>query len=324
MFGRECETDGGVVQEAMQNEELHKALLDQLEEGVYLVDRARRILYWNTGAERISGYLAHEVAGHFCHGDLMMHCNVDGAILCGSGCPLSAVMQDGRSRRCTAFLRHRLGHRVPVHIYSKAIYDSKGALIGALELFEEAQASRAAIHALQPFGCLDDLTGAANRDYGEMRVRQALEGLNMFEIPFGWIRIGLDNVEDLEQRYGRGMIDAALKMIASTVDGNLGALDVLTRWNRTELRVEVHYSSRVELAEIAEKLVVLVRASSVDWWGDRRRVTVSITGGTAEHGDTLESLESRIDEVFKSCLVDGGNRAALAHRKEGQGPECLP
>jgi len=37
--------DHAVVTQALRDAELHKALLDQLEEGIYMVDRERRILY---------------------------------------------------------------------------------------------------------------------------------------------------------------------------------------------------------------------------------------------------------------------------------------
>ncbi|HMD47615.1 MAG TPA: GGDEF domain-containing protein, partial [Bryobacteraceae bacterium] len=176
---------------------------------------------------------------------------------------------------------------------------------------ETSAPARHVLWQLQNFGCLDELTTAANRRYGEMRVRHALEGLNEFGIPFGWLRIALDNTEPLEQRYGYGMIDAAMKMIAGTLDGNLGSLDVLTRWAKTEFRIEVHYSVRLELGEVAEKLVALVRLSTLDWWGDRVRVSISAGGATAEPGDTLESVESRVAGVLESCQASGGDRAAV-------------
>jgi GGDEF domain-containing protein len=158
---------------------------------------------------------------------------------------------------------------------------------------------------------VDEATGAAVRKYGELRVGQALEALNAFDIPFGWLRIGLDKAEILERGFGHGIIDAAMKTVAHTVDGNLGPLDVLTRWDSTEFRVEVHYSSRFELAEMTEKLVTLIRASNLDWWGDRRRFTASIAGGAAQRGDTLASLETRVAGVFESCRAGGGNCAAV-------------
>ncbi len=298
----------------MGDSTLHRALLDQLDAGIYIVDRDRRILYWNSGAERISGYPAHEVSGHFCHGDLLMHCDNEGGSLCGKRCPLTAVMQDGRPRECTIFLRHRQGHRVPVHVRSRAIHDAQGASIGAVEIFEEAVApARGALSALQPFGCLDATTCAVNRKYGEMRVRQSLEALDLFEIPFGWLRVGLDGAEALEHRGGHGIVDAALQVIAATLDRNLGSFDVLTRWDRTEFRIEVSHCSRLELADLAEKLLTLVRASSLEWWGDRLRVGISIAAGNAEHGDRLETLEARVGEVFESVQAGGGDRFAIAH-----------
>ena len=44
-------------------DDFYKTLLDNLYDGVYFVDRDRRITYWNKGAERITGYAAREVEG---------------------------------------------------------------------------------------------------------------------------------------------------------------------------------------------------------------------------------------------------------------------
>jgi hypothetical protein len=77
----------------------------------------------------------------------------------------------------------------------------KGPSSERLETFEETSAqARHALWRLGSFGCLDELTTAANHRYGEMRVRQAIEGLSEFRIPFGWLRIGLDQTEEFERR----------------------------------------------------------------------------------------------------------------------------
>jgi GGDEF domain-containing protein len=145
----------------------------------------------------------------------------------------------------------------------------------------------------------------------EMKVRHALEGLNEFCIPFWLVAHYAQRYRTLEHRYGYGRVDAAMKMIAGTLDGNLGPLDVLTRSAKTEFRVEVYYSSRLELADIAAKLVSLVRVSTLDWWGDRVRVSISVGGALAEHRDTLESVEARAASVLEGCQASGGNRAAV-------------
>jgi diguanylate cyclase (GGDEF)-like protein len=310
------DADESIIQLALLDHRLHKALLEQLDEGVCIVDRDHRILYWNGGAERISGYFAHDVAGQFSHGDLLMHCESDGSLLPGSGpgSPVEAAMLDGRPHASMVFLRHREGYRFLVQLQARPIHDAHGSVVGALEVFQEAVAPR--VHRrqqLEAFGCSDSSTRAANRKYGEMMVRHALEALNAFEAPFGWLRIGLDGAPDLDRGYGHAMVDAAVKMIAATLDRNLASLDVLTRWEPVEFRVEVSRCSRSELAAAAERLRLLVSASTLEWWGDRLRVTVSVGGATAEPGDTIESLEQRVGQVFEGCLASGGDRSAVAH-----------
>jgi diguanylate cyclase (GGDEF)-like protein/PAS domain S-box-containing protein len=305
-----------VIQLALLDAGLHKDLLDQLDEGVCMVDRDHRILYWNRGAERITGYLAHEVAGQFSHGDLLMHCETDGSLLpgAGSGSPVVAALRDGRAHETSVFLLHREGHRLLVQLQAHPIHDASGGIAGVLEVFDEVAAP---LHRrgreLEAVGCSDCRTRAANRKFGEMMVQHALEAFHAFEIPFGWLRIALDGASNLDRGYGHGMVDAAVKMISATLDRSLGPLDVLTHWDEAEFRVEVSHCSRSELAATAERLRLLVRSSTLEWWGDRLGVTVSVGGAIAEPGDTLESLEHRVSEVYEDCHAGGGDRAAIAH-----------
>jgi diguanylate cyclase (GGDEF)-like protein/PAS domain S-box-containing protein len=309
-----ADADEAIIQLALLDCRMYRALLDRLAAGVCMVDRDHRILYWNGGAERISGYLAHEVAGQFSHGDLLLHCENDGSPLPGQPSAFPGAILDGKQRDCTVLLRHREGHRVLVHFQSRPIQDANGTMVGALEVFEEAPARRINRRSQQEtFGCSDSSLRAANRHYGEMMLRHALEALNAFEIPFGWLRVGLDGAPDLDRGYGHGMVDAAVKMIAAALDGNLAPVDVLTRWEPGEFQVEIGGCSRGELASAAERLRLLVRASSLEWWGDRLGLTVSIGGATAEPGDTIASLEERVAPVYEGCLASGGDRSAVAH-----------
>lgn len=309
--------DEKIMQLALCDPALHRALLDQLDEGVCMVDRDHRILYWNRGAERISGYFAHEVGGQFSHGDLLMQCENDGSL--GPRVAPEELAPGGQNYESTVYLRHREGYRVLVQLQSRPIRDAQGVVVGALEVFEDAVA--AAVHRrhhLADCEYLDSSTRAATRNYGEMMLRHALEAWNTFEIPFGWLRVGLDGAQDLDSGYGHAMVEAAVKLIAATLDRNLASLDVLTRWDTAEFRVEVNRCTRSELAAAADRLRLLVRASTLEWWGDRLRVTVSVGGATAESGDTMESLEERVGHVYESCLASGGDRVAIAHLSGGR------
>lgn len=61
---------------------LPQSLLDQLYDGVYFVDRSRRITYWNKAAERLTGYEAQEVIGKRCADGVMVHVDGEGRQLC--------------------------------------------------------------------------------------------------------------------------------------------------------------------------------------------------------------------------------------------------
>src|SRR5579863_7241972 len=320
-----ADTGEAVIQLALLDAGLHKDLLDQLDEGVCIVDRDHRILYWNRGAERITGYLTHEVAGQFSHGDLLMHCETDGSLLPGAGSesPVLAALRDDKAHQTSVFLLHREGHRLLVQLQAHPIHDASGGIAGVLELFEEIAVP---LHrrASDAVGCSDPHTRATNRKFGEMMVRHALEAFNVFDIPFGWLRIALDGAANLDRGYGHGMVEAAVKMISATLDRSLGPLDVFTHWAPADFRVEVSRCSRSELAATAERLRLLVRASTLEWWGDRLGVTVSVGGATAEPGDTLASLEDRVGQVYEGCRASGGDRSAIAHLIGSGAERCSP
>ena len=55
------------------NPESYRSILESLPTGAYLIDRDRRIILWSDGAETLTGYFRHEVIGHCCADDLLMH-----------------------------------------------------------------------------------------------------------------------------------------------------------------------------------------------------------------------------------------------------------
>src|SRR5579862_2286480 len=51
--------------------EIYRRVLESLQTGIYLVDQTQKILFWNDGAERITGHLRQDVLGRFCVEDLL-------------------------------------------------------------------------------------------------------------------------------------------------------------------------------------------------------------------------------------------------------------
>ena len=317
---------GAVLQRAFGDAELLRPLLHDLQASVYIVDRKRRIVYWNRAAEQSTGYLRHEVADRYCHQDLLMHCDVEGEVLCGRRCPLAGVLEDGKPRECAAFLRHKAGHRVPVRVRTRPVHGAEGEVIGALEAFETAMApGRTGLAPKEEDGRLDQGTGALDRAYGELQLTHALHAASWFNLALGWIRVELDGADSLAHRYGHGLIDAAMRMMARTLDANVGSRDEVIRWDRTAFSVLVHDASPAQLADLAGKLAVMVRASNVEWWGEPLCVTSSVAASKAGSSDSFRSIEDRVVRLVERCRARGGNRAEYDFDPgEQPGPFCTP
>ncbi|QIV77999.1 PAS domain-containing protein [Fervidobacterium pennivorans] len=63
--------------------------LDELEIPAYVVDKNRRIVFWNKQATKLTGYEANEVVGKFCAEQVLNHVDRTGIPVCNTElCPL--------------------------------------------------------------------------------------------------------------------------------------------------------------------------------------------------------------------------------------------
>jgi two-component system cell cycle response regulator len=115
----------------------YKDLVDNMCDGLYLVDRDIKISFWNNAAERITGFMAQEVIGSHCFDNILIHVDDKGHKLCQGGCPLATTMEDGGPREAEVYLHHKDGHRVPVSVRSTPWRNATGEVIGGIEIFTD-------------------------------------------------------------------------------------------------------------------------------------------------------------------------------------------
>jgi PAS domain S-box-containing protein len=263
--------------------QLYRSILESLPAAVYVVDRERRILLWNGQAEQVSGYKRHEVIGRACRDDILMHCNEHGTILCGEACPLAETMHDGRPREVEVYMRHKLGHRVPVRMRAVVVRNESGSIIGAAELFEEI--------AVIPSRVLDrpsieTLLHAQCVDYGERH------------IPFGILLIEIDGPR-VDRMYGHPAEDGVTAELTATVSQCMRREDRLGWWSENRLLAILPNCWPPALAEAAESLRELVAQTTVPWWGDRLKLAVKVGRADAHDGDSAEALVARCERAIE-------------------------
>jgi diguanylate cyclase (GGDEF)-like protein/PAS domain S-box-containing protein len=281
--------------------------------GVYLVDRERRIVFWNDGAERISGFHPHEAIGRCCGDGLLVHSDERNVAMCGSACPLTDVMRDGHSRSATVFLRHRDGYRVPVRIHAFAVRDGDGHIVGAAESFDEVrpESGAAQLEEIGEDGCLHDFDA---EDDG-LLTAGLLDNLDEFarrNVPFSVLCIQLHGVDHIRTKLGRQAAEKMLWVVAQTLSTSLGATDLIRRLQADRLAVILEDCPREAIAEVAGRLKDLSRLASIQWWGDNVSATLSIGGAAAHPGDTPESIMNRAKQALDACIASGGDHVNVA------------
>ncbi|MFW5944721.1 MAG: adenylate/guanylate cyclase domain-containing protein [Bacteroidota bacterium] len=124
--------------------------LDILYEGVYIVDKEKNILFWNKGAEKITGYSAGEMTGMQWGEETLNLQDPNGHNLCIESCPLEKALK-GETIECKLFPKNKRGNRIPVAIYATPLKDSNGNITGAIEIFRDVSTEEKIRHLEEKF-----------------------------------------------------------------------------------------------------------------------------------------------------------------------------
>ncbi|MCK5812462.1 MAG: sensor domain-containing diguanylate cyclase [Clostridiales bacterium] len=295
----------------MINSSVYKNILDNVFEGVYFVDKKRKILYWNKGAERITGYLAKDVTNSFCFDNILNHVDVSGNELCLNGCPLHATIEDKKIRKAFVYLSHKNGHRVPVTIQTIPI-EENNKIIGAVEVFRDESKKDSTIvkdmEVLRELSLYDQLTNLPNRRYTNNFLRSRKNEQLLLNIPIGILFIDIDNFKDINDLYGHDVGDEVLEMIAKVFTNTVRSTDLIGRFGGEEF-IGVFCGVKQDILNIiAEKIRMLVEKSYILKDNKRISITISIGATMIKKNDTVKDALKRADKLLLTSKKSGKNR----------------
>jgi diguanylate cyclase (GGDEF)-like protein/PAS domain S-box-containing protein len=292
----------------------YEKLLNNMQDGVYFVNRERKITYWNEGAERLAGYAAEEVRGKHCFENLLAHVDERGRPLCTAGCPLSGVMVDGRPRDSQMYLRHKQGHRIPVRVRVLPMRNNAGDIVGAVGVLSDATARgeiERRVNELEHLAFRDPLTGLANRRHLELKIEQGLQDHRLLGRLYGLLMIDLDRFKQINDTHGHGVGDDLLKAVGKTLGHNLRTVDLVGRWGGEEFLALVPDLDVTEVGDLAERCRVLIAQSSVSIDSARVSVTASIGATLLDHVDCPKSAIRRADQLMYQSKSWGGDHTTM-------------
>jgi diguanylate cyclase (GGDEF)-like protein/PAS domain S-box-containing protein len=291
------------------DKQFYQHLLDQVSDGVYFIDLDRRITYWNGGAERITGYSAQEVLGHSCAEGILRHVNGVGRQLCGHGCPLVAVMKDGKPREAHVYLHHKNGHRVPVVMRGQALRDPDGEIVGSVEVFSSLQGNP---YVGTPQDRKDDsrdpVTGLSSRRFGELHLQTLMQAVSEQATTLGVLYVDADHFKHVNDTFGHKTGDAVLRMVSQSLVNGLRRGDIPVRWGGEEFVALLPGIDDAGLGAVAERVRMLVENSWIQQGETQVRVTVSVGATMAVPAESADDVADRADRLMYSSKRAGRNR----------------
>ena len=291
-----------------------KGVLDSLYDGLYVLNREGKIVYWNRSAERLTGFRAEEVLGCCCSDNILVHVDGGGNSICHNGCPMAATLEDGLPREMEVYLHHKSGHRVPVLVRTTALFNESGEIVGSAEIFSDNSRYREIAEEnqrLRDLALIDELTQVGNRRYGEARLVEMASDARRYGWTFGAVFVDVDHFKECNDDYGHDVGDLVLRMVAQTLRNSLRSSDFVCRWGGEEFLCIIKNIGLEELSGIAEKFRVLVQESMLQAAGRTIRVTVSVGGSLGSESESWSRLVARADRAMYESKRAGRNRVTI-------------
>lgn len=155
-----------MISSKFENTNLAELLLESMADGVFALDELGRIILWNPAMERISGYQASEVMGQGCG---LLGFNRCYGRSCPTGIEECQIFSLGELQAKECFLRHKLGHDVPVVKSAQVVRGDQEQCLGVVEtvtdlseLFKARQKAEQALFKLGEIHRLDKIIGQSH------------------------------------------------------------------------------------------------------------------------------------------------------------------
>jgi diguanylate cyclase (GGDEF)-like protein/PAS domain S-box-containing protein len=278
--------------------DIYHGILESLSAGLCVIDLQKRIVLWSEGAERMTGRHRHEVLGHSCVGEPLLHCDHKDCEWCNEDCPLARAMKTSQPTEALAFLYHKHGHEIPVWVRATPVRNVHGSIVGAVATFEEPQPA-SADHREQSGsrpGCIDETTGVASRMMTQARLREAVANFAELQIPVAVLRLRIEGLDQFRSRFGPDAASSLLRLVARTLESSVWVSDFVGKWNPDEFLVILNGCREEALQSVRERVRRMLASDGIEWWGERHSLPVSIGQVAAETGDSPESLMARLEQ----------------------------
>jgi diguanylate cyclase (GGDEF)-like protein/PAS domain S-box-containing protein len=296
-----------------------RGALYSLYDGICFVDKEKKILFWNNGIAKHTGYDSSEVMGTDSWENILKPIDTGGAPLSGDCCPVTQTLRDGKVREMEVYLTHKKKHTVPVYLRIAPVNDHGVGAVVAMEILSDTSPKftlSKRLNELERAALVDPLTGLPNRRYMEMSLQSSFEELQRYRWPFGVLFIDIDHFKNINDTYGHDAGDRLMRTVGNTMLHSLRPFDQMGQWGGEKFLAILVNIDKGNLYSVAHRTRLIIERSTIVLGEKNIRVTVSIGATRAYTWDTVNTVIQRADHLLYQSKQSGRNCVSMQWNSE--------
>ncbi|MFW6250196.1 MAG: histidine kinase N-terminal 7TM domain-containing protein [Alkalispirochaetaceae bacterium] len=273
------------------------SIVENLAEGVLVLDGRLRIVDFNPAAQEIFPLLAESSIG------------MPGATIFGNGGDLGRLLQSSPGE-CTHY-GIGTGEAQRQYRCSRAVVRAnRKRELATILIFNDETEERRLLKKLEDLASIDALTGLANRRTIFLRFEQELERARRHGHPISFIIMDLDHFKRVNDSYGHAVGDEVLRVTGATLRESVRFGDVIGRYGGEEFALclpETTPEAAMQFAERLRRKIGEIRVPA----GDREAsltASFGVCGRQRLYGEGLQELLRHADAALYRAKHLGRNR----------------
>ena len=242
-----------------QNERA-QVTLNSIGDAVMSTDVAGNVTYLNIVAQTLTGWSQHEAAGHPLEDVFRI---IDGTTRAQAPNPMEFAIRENKTVSLTpnCVLIRRDGAESPIEDSAAPIHDRHGQVTGAVMVFHDVSAARAATLRMAYLAQHDGLTDLPNRILFNDRLTEAMGLASRYRRQLAVLFLDVDRFKHVNDSLGHDIGDRLLQSIAQRLLGCVRASDTVSRQGGDEFVILLSELTHAQDATVcADKLLEALRA----------------------------------------------------------------
>jgi diguanylate cyclase (GGDEF)-like protein/PAS domain S-box-containing protein len=277
-------------------------LIDNLQDGVFVLNEEHKIIDLNPSAERILGQKLSQSVGKEIYKLLPI--------------PPAWIKSAEKSTSFTRDLKiNHLDDEIAYEVQISSLNSNEGSTIGQIVVMNDISERLRTQEKLRQLAITDDLTGLFNRRYFSLLATQELERAVRYQHDLSIILLDVDFFKDINDNLGHLAGDQVLASLAKECFSGLRSFDICARYGGEEFIIALPETTLDSACQTAERLREAAESLLINTPQGQARINISLGVASLSQcpENSLYELINRADQALYYSKKNGRNQVSTWH-----------